>query len=432
MNADKRTLGAIFLALCAVLRGAEPAWTDQYAEEANAMNKACRAKEYVSCRDHLLRLEKLLDGRVDILYRLARVEAALDNKDRALARLAVFSKSGLTFADPASEPAFAPLKGTAEFDKVLAAAKSAREPVSHSELFLTLPQPDLIAEDIAYDSAGGKFYISGVRHSKILAIDRRGASAEFLREGQPGVWSILALGVDSKRRLLWAATTALPEGIGYRKEDEGRSSLLKYSLDTGALLKRYDLKNDTRHALGDMTLSVSGDVFVSDGEGAVYWVDHRKDALEIFVDKGVFSSPQTPALSPDQRTLFVPDYTRGIGQVDIDTRQVKLLEHPKELSLGGIDGMYLAGRTLIAIQNGTVPERLIRMNLDASLSRVLKWETLEANWPGLGDPTHGVIVGDQFYFIANSGWDRMADDGSVKPGATFAPATIRRMQLRAR
>ena len=123
-----------------------------------------------------------------------------------------------------------------------------------------------------------------------------------------------------------------------------------------------------------------------------------KDTLDILVPKGVFHSPQTPALSTDGHRLFVPDYSRGIGIVDLASRQVKLLEHPKELSLGGIDGMYLVGRTLIAIQNGTVPERLIRMTLDASLTHVLEWETIEANWPGLGDPTHGVVVGASILF----------------------------------
>jgi sugar lactone lactonase YvrE len=428
MNANRNFLaGIVFARLCF-----GQTWIDEYVQEAEAMNKVCGAKEYPACRDHLLKLERLLDGRVDIVYRLAKVEAMLGNKDAALARLEVFSKSGLTVADPAAAPEFVSLKNSPEFATVLARVKAAREPVSASKSFLTLPEPDLIAEDIAYDPRGDKFYISSVRHSKILSMDKRGASAEFVREGQKDVWAILALGVDSQRRILWASTVAMPEGIGFRKEDEGRSALLKYSLATGALLKRYDLTKDAKHALGDLTVSAAGDVFVSDGEGAVYWVEHRRDSLEILVDKGVFRSPQTPALSPDERKLLVPDYSRGIGIVDLSSRQVRLLEHPKELSLGGIDGMYLSGRTLIAIQNGTAPERLIRMTLDASLTRVLEWETIEANWTGLGDPTHGVVVGQQFYFIANSGWDRMADDGSVKAGAAFEPPTIRQLRLDAK
>jgi len=392
------------------------------------MNKACGAKEYPACREHLLKLEVLLDGRVDIVYRLAKAEAMLGNKDGALALLEIFSKSGLTLADPAAAPEFVSLKNSPRFETILASVKAAREPVSASQPFMTLPEPDLIAEDIAYDPGGDKFYVSSVRHSKILSMDKRGASAEFAH----GAWPILALGVDSKRRILWASTVAMPEGIGFKKEDDGRSALLKYSLDTGALLKRYDLENETKHALGDMTVGTNGDVFVSDGEGAVYWVDHRKDALEILMGRGIFHSPQTPALSDDGLRLLVPDYSRGISIIELRSRQAKLLKHPKELSLGGIDGMYLSGRTLIAIQNGTAPERLIRMTLDASLTRVLEWETIEANWPRLGDPTHGVVVGQQFYFIANSGWDRMADDGSFKPGAAFEPATIRQMRLDAK
>lgn len=432
MNADKIIL--ILLSVGFLRAG----WIEEYAQEAAAMNKACGAKEYVSCREHLLRLEGLLDGRVDIGYRLAKVEARLGNKDASLDRLSTYVNSGLTFADPASEDSFASFKTGPEFEKILARLKSAKEPVTASKLFLTLPQADLIAEDIAYDSDAGKFYVSGVRHSKILSIDKQGAVSEFVRESQPNLWAILALGVDSKRGILWAATAALPECLAFKKGDEGKSALLKYSLKTGALLKRYDLANDVKHALGDMIVGTNGDVFVSDGEGAVYWVDHKKDALEILVSKGTLRSPQTPALSPDGTRLFVPDYTRGIGIVDLATKQVKLLEHPKELSLGGIDGMYFVGQAsglstgqaggmpyLIAIQNGTEPERLIRMTLDDSLTRVVAWKTIEANWPGLGDPTHGVLVGDEFYFIANSGWDRMADDGSVKTGATFEPATIR-------
>jgi sugar lactone lactonase YvrE len=411
MDANKKVL--VWLACAPLLLG--QTWIDEYVREAGVMNKVCAAKEYPACRDHLLRLRELLDGRVDIVYRLAKAEAMLGNKDAALAALAVYSKSGLTVADPGSAPEFASLKDSPEFEAVLDRLKIAKQPVSASKLFLTLPEPDLVAEDIAYDRAGEKFFVSSVHHSKILSIDKHGASAEFAHDASP----IFALGVDSKRRILWASTAA-----------EGRSALLKYSLDTGALLKRYDLKDDAKHALGDLTVSASGDVYVSDGEGgAVYWVDHAKDTLDILVPKGVFRSPQTPALSSDGRRLFVPDYSRGIGIVDLSSRQVKLLGHPQELSLGGIDGMYLAGRTLIAIQNGTVPERLIRMTLDAGLGRVVAWETIEANWPGLGDPTHGVVVGDQFYFIANSWWDHMADDGSVKPGAIFEPATIRQMRL---
>jgi sugar lactone lactonase YvrE len=417
------------LIFCLAGYAAGPSWIDEQATESAAANKACNAKEYGSCRQHLLRLRELLDGRMDIVYRLAKVEAKVGNGAASLSWLTIFSKAGLPFADPASDPDFASLRGASDFEAILPRLEAARKPVSASTLFLTLSEKDLVAEDIAYDPVSRRFFISSVRHRKILALDKNGKTTEFLAEGQPGIWAVLALAVDAKRRYLWASTAAMPEALGYAAADEGRSALLKYSLDSGALLKRYDLPADGKHALGDMTVSAAGDVYVSDGWGAVYWVAHNRDVLEILAGKGVFRSPQTPALSADGRKLFVPDYSRGISVVDLAAKDTKLLQHPTELSLGGIDGLYLSGTTMLAIQNGTSTERVIRMHLDATLTRVLTWETIEANWKGLGDPTHGVVVGGEFYFIANSGWDQFGENGALKQGSEFTPPAIRRMRL---
>jgi len=39
-------------------------------------------------------------------------------------------------------------------------------------------------------------------------------------------------------------------------------------------------------------------------------------------------------------------------------------------------------------------------------------------------------VGNTYYYIANSGWDRLNDDGSVRSGAAFEPTIIRRVTVR--
>jgi len=418
------------LTICSVAAwGADTSWMQQYAAESTAANQTCAAKDYAGCRQHLKLLLQLLDGRADIVYRLARVDAMLGNRAAALDGLAIFAKMKLPFADPQTEPAFADLRATPEFTDILAKLGAARQPVSSSRPFLTLPEKDLVTEDIAYDPSDDRFYVSSIRHGKILRVARDGPISEFLAEGVPDVWAVLALGVDAKRRYLWATTAAMPENLHFKAEDKGRSALLRFSLTDGALLKRYDLPRDTDHALGDLTLSPAGDVFVSDGHGPVYWVSHDDDRLQPLVPAGKFRSPQTPALSADGRTLFVPDYSRGISAVDLKSKRSRLVEHPRELSLGGIDGLYLSGQTMIAVQNGTSPARIVRMRLDSSLTKIEGFDVLESNSPELGAPTHGVVVGDRFYFIANSGWDRLNDDGQVKSGATFESPTIRELKL---
>jgi len=406
-------------------------WIEQYAAESAAAGQACDAKDFAACRQHLTVLLESLNGRADIVYRLAKVEAAVGNRAAALDWLTTFSRMALPAAHPDTEPAFADLRASSEFEDILARLDAARQPVSASRPLLTLPVKDLVAEDIAYDAASGKFYISSVRHGKILSVSRDGTAADFLPEGAPDVWAVLALGVDTKRRYLWASTAAMPENLRFRAEDRGRSALLKFSLRDGSLVKRYDLPRDAEHSLGDMTVSPTGDVFVSDSRGPVYWVPHGENRLDVLVPAGTFRSPQTPALSGNGRTLFVPDYSRGISAIDLRSRRTELLAHPRELSLAGIDGLYLSGQTMIAIQNGTSPARLVGMRLNSSLTRIESFAVLESNSAGLGVPTHGVVVGGRFYFIANSGWDQLADDGQLKPGAAFSAPAIRELNLTA-
>ena len=85
-------------------------------------------------------------------------------------------------------------------------------PVTASRLFATLEEKDLILEDIAYDAARSHFYLSSVRHRKIISMTPDGKVGEFVPEGE---WPSLALAADSARRNLWATTAAMAEGLGY-------------------------------------------------------------------------------------------------------------------------------------------------------------------------------------------------------------------------
>jgi hypothetical protein len=204
--------------------------------------------------------------------------------------------------------------------------------------------------------------------------------------------------------------------------------VLCYDLNKGKLLRR--IEGPRGAALGDLVLTSNGDVIVSDGDGGgVYQLLAKGTGLQR-LDGGDFISPQTPALHPDQKHIFVPDYTRGIGVLEIATKQVRWLAMGGRFALNGIDGLYFDRGRLIAVQNGTSPERVVAFTLDATLTRIESETIIERSTGTLGDPTHGVVVDTDFYYIANSGWDAIDDRGNMKPGAKATAPRMMRAGLR--
>ncbi len=409
------------------------------------------AKDYPTYRAQVGRLYALLSGHPDTVLGMAKAEALLGRPAAALEWLDAYAAMGLV-RDVSDQPDLASLRQADGYAAVLARLDANKRPRSRAVRAFTLPDPGLLTEDIAYDPGTGRFFVSSIREAKIVAIGKDGSGArDFVPAGRDAIWGVLALAVDARRRVLWATTAAMPQTHGYRAEDQGHTAVLRYDLTTGKLQKRYDLPlpptmrpapegsaagsepvpaEKRECVLGDMTVAPDGDVFVSEGvNGAVYTIGHARDELEVLVAPGTFISPQTPAVTPDGRRLLVADYVRGIGIVDLATRAVTWVTHPREVAVNGIDGLYLYGDSLLAVQNGTEPNRVVHLYLDPTLTRILRWEPLDSNSPGLGAPTHGTVVGRDFFYLANSGWDHLADDGSVKPGAALTPAEVRRVAL---
>ncbi len=236
---------------------------------------------------------------------------------------------------------------------------------------------------------------------------------------------MLAIKIDVARKLVWATEVALDGFTVAPQSDWGHSAVLCYDLETGKLHSRID--GPPHSALGDMVLTRDGTPIVSDGDGSgVYHVNGTK--LER-LDHGDFISPQTSATHPDGKHAFVPDYLRGIGVVDVASGKTTWLASEGKYALNGIDGLYFADGALIATQNGTSPERVIRFQLNSTLDGIVSEQIIERATPTLGDPTHGVIVGDFFYYIANSGWDVLDDHGNLKAGSKMTPARIMRFAL---
>ncbi len=419
----------LVLAISLIAGAQQKSADDLVTEHRTAAHQALAAKDYAAYRKQLLALRPLLNNQAEITYALAAADALLGHPTLAIEELNEFAATGLV-RDPAHDPRFSSLQSLPAFMTVARRLQANGRPISRARFVYTLPDPDLIAEDIAYDPASQTFFVSSVHKRKIVAIHADGSVTDFVSSGQDGVWAIFALAVDSTHHLLWATTGAVPEASGFEKADRGKTALLCYDLPTRKLLKRFDLPPDGAvHTLGDMTLSPSGDVYVSDGYGLVYTLPSGAGALEPLSKPGEFRSPQTPALAPGGKRLFIADYSLGIGVIDLQNKRLSWLPHAKEIALEGTDGLYLRGHSLIAVQNGITPSRVVQVSLTPDLTRAESFSVLEQASPSIGDPTHGVMVGDSFFFIGNSGWNRMSDDGQLTVGKPSDCPVVMEMKL---
>jgi sugar lactone lactonase YvrE len=370
------------------------------------------------------RQKDLLNGAPDSLLEIARAQLHIGKSDGAFDQLEQVAQMGQSEDLIAISSDFSALATGSRWTRLQNVFAANRSPMSLARTAFPLSDPALLAEDVDYDPGTSRFFITSVREKKIISASGTGSTINFATA--PDNWPILAIKVDSRRSVVWATEVAM-QGFSFApKSDWGRSAVLCFDLKNGRLLRRTEGPHGS--ALGDMALAANGDVIVSDGDGGgVYRASHTGGELTR-LDDGDFISPQTPAIDPDGRHIFVPDYVRGIAVLELGTKKVRWLPMEGRFALNGIDGMYFEGGKLIAVQNGTSPERVVIFTLDAERRKITSEKIIERSTPTLGDPTHGVLVDGDFFYIANSGWDSIDDQGNLKPGAKLSVPLLMRVR----
>lgn len=396
-------------------------------QHATAGEQARAARDWGAWRYHLVRVRETVGYHPSIVFNLARADARLGRTEDALAWLQTFAATGLT-RDVQGDSAFAELRGAPGWAALAERIAGNARPVAAAQPAFTLRDSAFVPEGIAFDPPTGRFFLSSIRSGRILVYAPNGSFLNFVPAGRDGQWAMLALAVDTLTRTLWATTAAMPFFAAYQAADSGRSAVLAYDLDTGALRRRYDAPAGGRHSLGDMTVAPNGDVYASDADaGVVYRIRRGETQMEPFASEGLVS-PQGLAVASDGRIL-VADYIRGIAALDAESGEVSWIEVPDSTTVAGIDGLVRMGHSLIAVQNGVAPKRVIELRMDEDETRITGWRALESGTPLLTEPTHAVVVGPDVFFIADSGWDRLNPDGTVKPGMALEPAHVLRLRV---
>lgn len=372
-------------------------------------------------------IERMLGASPDhggVWIAMATAHAKAGNKAEALKWLEKAVARGLDIDLP-EDPAFAALRETPEMKALIARITANQRTVSRSKVAFRIPDKELIPEGIAHDPESGSFFVGSIYKRKIVRIDKAGKASDFTSSGQDGLWDVLGMRVDPASRTLWVCSAA---GAAAGELD-GSSSLYRYDLKTAKLLGKYDIPGKP-HLCNDIAVGKGGEVFITDSKGGmVHRLKAGGTALETLVASGTFIYPNGITISPDFGKLYVADFTKGVSIVDVATGQVRPLPHPERVHVAGLDGLYLDGKSLVAVQNSAGTARIVRFRLNAALDSIEGEETLESRNPLFKIPTTGVLAYGSLFYIANSHLRALDEQGRLKPDAELREAVILEVPL---
>jgi len=382
-------------------------------------NQAYVARDYQTFREVLERLRSKRPNNGEYMFQLVNAYALLDEKRLAYDLMLRMQRQGLAY-DFLKTDDSKNIRNTELFDYVNDLMKMAAEPVGESEPVFTLPASVLVPDSIAWDESRQKFLVGTLVEGGIFAVSKDGQVAELLKaDDKNGMWSIFDILVDVARNKLWVTSAATTAFSGFSPVDRGRSALFEFNLETLALIHRYPVPTDGQsHRLGSMVLGPKGDIFIADRAlPIVYAKFANEQKLKAVAASRDMVSMRGIAMQPDGRLLYVADRELGILVIDTEAGRSGKLAVPDTLNIGGIDGLYLWNNHLIIIQNGIKPQRVMRLQLDSSGTRVEAVRPLAVAQPGFDFPSFGVIVGEDLYYFGNSQW--VNNKAGLKPVAVL-------------
>jgi hypothetical protein len=337
-------------------------------------------------------------------YELAATYARQDEKSLAYTALLELQSQGYAY-DPTPDERFRPVTTTQVWEHVLKGFAANRQPFGDGKVVHRLPADDLLIESLAWDPKRKQLLAGSAREGKVYLIDDKSKMTPLVTaDDKNGMWAVFDLVVDAERGVLWVASTAVPHFKGYKADtDLGRAGVFKFDLRTGKFLKSYLSPTVVGQSffMSSLALAPDGTVFAADGvNNAVYAISD--DKLRRLFHNERLGGIRGLAVSGDGGVLYMADYERGLFGFDLKTGKPFEVGVPKNLALGGVEGLFWWKGNLIAVQNGMTPRRVMRLTLDPTGRAVAGVQPLEANKPELSLPTQGVLADGALYLIANS------------------------------
>jgi hypothetical protein len=306
-------------------------------------------------------------------------------------------------------------------------------PNGGGEVIFTLPAEFSSPAAISWDESRGRFLVGIENDGAVVAVSQDGSTQVLIEANEEnGLWAIRGLFADSENNRLWVSSAAVPAFSSYQASEKGRGALFEFDLETLELKGRYDVPLDGKaHELGPIAVSADGDIYIADlAQPIVFRKTAKGEQLEAFVGNKDLAGLRDLTVSPDSGKLYIADSDTGIMVVDPAQQTAVKLTGPENLNLGAISGLFYNKGNLIMIQNGFQPQRIMRLELDASGTNVANVTPLAIALEEFDRPAFGTVKGEDVYYFANPGENQPVKvmKSPLDPGDTIESPEMRKMK----
>lgn len=378
---------------------------------------AYKNKDYVT----FLKLTKQLDSvrpfHPTYTYNLASAFALNGKVKEAIAALKKVVLMNYTTAFE-TDADFKSIVHSEDFQKVLALKKSQEQTSSNSNKVVSLSEKDLHPEGLEFLSKSDVWLASSIRKRKVVSFDpKTGVCKDWFNDSQ--LYAVFSMKKDSNEQFLWVATSALPEMEGFTTDLEGKAVILKIEIKTKKVVKRYEMAGN--HVFGDLYVTQNNVVYVSDStKPIIYKIQNDVMSEWISLENEAFNL-QGITMNSDENKLFVADYLKGIAAISLRDNERKWFTFPDGTIGKGIDGLCFYNHSLIAVQNGVKPIRLVQFNLNEVATEIISYQIIDNNRAEFNEPALATIVKDKLYFFANSPWQFYDKNGRLDTSKIKSP-----------
>lgn len=351
--------------------------------------------------------------------------ARLGRQTTAYNYMHIMQQQGLSY-DFNSTPDTESIRATEVYDYLNDLLIRAGRPAGAGHVAFTLNEAASYPEAIAWDASRERLLLGTIDQGAILAVTPDGKVEELLRaNAENGLWAVHGIAVDAGNDRLWVTSTGVPGFQGLQPTDLGRSALFEFKLSSLEVVNRYFVPTDGHpHLLGSLGLTPAGDVYLIDR--AVPLIFRKAAAstkLEPYLGNAQMVGFRDMALSQDGAKLYVADAALGVLVVDLASQSLVMLAGPETLNLGGISGLWYDDGSLLMLQNGIDPHRLMRLELDAGGAVVSHVSPIAVALEPFDFPAFGAVAQGSVFYFAGSNIPG-AHEGRVKPLVMRSPVVL--------